>query len=168
MLTHGGNTLAKLKKTKPASEQKAPIPVVQAPPPYTPKTAISRDALKSLYRGVDDYWDEICEHYGYEDEKPENLVRKMQAILGAVDAETAHAAEKKARDCALIMVLGAWAKGKIPGPTTERSVEQRVKRAESLAQMLEKKGQQEAADRQWDRASKLRLQLEEIREESRS
>ncbi len=163
--------MARLKKViKKAAEQKKPdpVPVVQGPPPYQPQTPISHEAKKAMYRQLEEHWDTDAEHYGWDDpERPENVTRRMQAVLGAPDLETAHEAARKARDTIQIMILGAWAKGKIPGPTTERSVEQRVKRAESLAQMLEKKGQDEAAERQWARAAKLREQLEEIREESR-
>lgn len=135
------------------------------PPPVTDPVLLSY--REDLYRQGQAYWDEEAEQYGWDDpEQPENVVRRLQGILGARTREEASQALLKARGTIQVMILGAWARGRIPGPTTEQSVERRVKRAESLASMLEKKGQLEAAERQWARASQLRIQLEEIREAS--
>jgi hypothetical protein len=159
--------VAKLKKVISKAQEKQ-NPTVKVAPAYVPLTPISHAERKAIYKALEVHWEEQAEHYGWDDpDRPEVVVKRMQAVLGAVDRETAALADQKARMTIQTMILGAWARGKIPGPTTEISVERQVKRAESLAQMLEKKGQLEAAERQWARASQLRLQLEEIREESK-
>jgi hypothetical protein len=161
--------LARLKKTikpsGPGPEQKKPDPVPA--PEYKPQTLVSDASLRILYQELEDHWLEQAEHYGYSDDRPENVTARMQAVLGAVDLETAYRAVQKAKATMQIMILGAWARGRIAGPVTERSLEQRVRRAESLAEMLEKKGEIDAALRQLDRADQLRAQLQEIKEEGR-
>jgi hypothetical protein len=98
------------------------------------------------------YWQELVEHYEYDLDRPFHVETKFQAILGAPDSATALDLVKKAQDAALLSVLAAWAAGRIDGPTNERTLEKRIKRAESLANMLDRKGQLDAADRQRERA----------------
>jgi hypothetical protein len=158
-----------VKKTSPPSPSKSAKPVVAAPPPYVPKTPVTKTELKKLYREVEDYWIDQADYYGYGNgdlaDRPDNVVTRMQAILGAVDKETAKAAVKRAKDCIQTMILGAWARGKIDGPLTERSLEKRIKRAESLVQMLKDKGQHEAAQRQSERVADLKNQLSDLTKE---
>lgn len=135
---------------------------------FKEREAAEKVLREELYRQGQAHWDEEAERYGWDDpEQPPNVTKRLQAVLDAPSMPMAREALQKAKQTMQVMILGAWARGRIQGPTTEQSVERRIKRAESLASMLERKGQAEAAQRQWERAAKLREQLDEVREESK-
>lgn len=87
---------------------------------------------------------------------PDRLRFKAQAILAAETDVAMQAAAKKARDSALTFYLSAWAQKRIPGKITEQNVDQKAKKAESLADHLDSLGQHDQAERQRERAQKLR------------
>lgn len=153
--------MTKQKKTTAA----APVALAQ-PPPYIPKTPINDEMKKALYSGARDDWEQMADHYGYEDPVPDHVQRKLQAIMGAVDAETATAAVRRARDSMLTHILACWARGRITGPESVTNFERRAKKAESLARMLEEKGLDDQAATQWRRAEDLQEKALKLRRET--
>jgi hypothetical protein len=115
---------------------------------------------KGLCQRLEAYWVEEAEYYGWDMERPEVVTQKFQAVLRAVDRPTAEDLSRRARDTAQVMILGAWARKRIPGPLSVHSLERSIKKAESLAKMLENKGDSDGAESQLRRAADLRGQLE--------
>lgn len=134
------------------------IPVV----PYVPQTPVSYEYKQSVFQIAIEQWAELATKYGHDIKMPDNVRDRYAEILTAPDLEKTVEAEQRAQNTAQIMVFGAWAQGRIDGPITERSIEKRAKSAESLAQMLHKKGNTEAAERQLARADELWEQLDKM------
>jgi hypothetical protein len=95
---------------------------------------------------------------------PENIETRLGRMLdpGETDAWV-NAAVNKIPAAMEIGLLSAWAQGKIDGPETVDSLEQRARSADGLAKMLAKKGQDEAANKQRARAKELRDRKEKLK-----
>lgn len=145
--------MAKLKKTKVV--EAAPPPKPPEPPPYQPKTPVTDEVKRELYREARTYWEEQADHYGWEDPMPDHMLNKAQRIMAAVDLETASQAVAKFKVSTEWAMLGAWSRRAISGPNTPESLARRAKRAESLAKMLDDKGLHEQAEQQRARARDL-------------
>ena len=135
------------------------------PPPYEPKTPISDMDRHAMWVQCVDIWEQECERYGYEKPMPDHLVKKQDRILEAPDKEMAELALRKFGASAMTHILSAWANGRIDGPVSVHSLEQRIKKTENLAKFLETKGQDAAARTQWDRLESLKTQLEKLQKE---
>ena len=139
-----------------AQQKKTVAPVIilpePPPPPYIPRTPISESDLQNLYNKACSIWDEQCEYYGHDGDRPMHVVRRLQAILGAVDLETAQAAAKKAEEVMFMCLMNLLAKHRIPGPDDPLNWEKRGKNAQSLAKMLESKDDIAGARSQFIRA----------------
>lgn len=110
---------------------------------------------KALYKSLWAEFEKVAEHYGSEHGIPEHVDEKMLAACEA-PLETRGELITKARQAMEIHVLALWAKGDAAGPPTQRNLEAKAKKADSLAGMLEKRGNTEAAERQRTRAEKIR------------
>jgi hypothetical protein len=119
----------------------------------------------ALYRQAEQYWADETDYYGYDLKRPENVIARMKAIKDAVDVQAAQDAFKRCKQTMEVMILGAWASGKIPGPTNVFTLQKRAKKAENLALMLERKGLYDQANSQRARARELRRQLDELLQE---
>lgn len=153
--------MARLKKTEASKH----VVVVAAPKVYVPQTPITEEGKRSFFDQAMKNWDEQAEHYGYEESKPDHVRLKIQSILGAVDLEQARLLTLKAIQATQVSILAAWASGRIEGPISIRSLEKKIRSAESLVGMLREKGLHEQALTQVDRAARLRDQLEDLRKE---
>ena len=148
------------------------VPVPEAiPKPYVPRTPVSESEKNSLYQDVCLYWKTQAKYYGWTGDHPENIERRLQSILGAVDLETAEEAHRKTRGAMQFTFLAAWANSRIPGPDLPENWEKKAKRAESLAKMLDAKDDVEGAKRQYrkmeeyqERADKLQRSLDKEKE----
>lgn len=126
---------------------------------------MNQEMNQEMYARAMQKWVALAEHYGYEKPVPENVDRCMKAILDAPDLSTASKALERAEHVALVAILAAWAKGRIPGPESVLNLERRAKKAESLAKMLEEKGQVESANNQRARALEMRDKIKNLLEE---
>lgn len=96
-------------------------------------------------------------HYGLpEEDIPDRYYQQLSEVLKATDYEDARLIANKVWDKFFICVLSMWAKKEIPGPKTPESLEKRAKQAESLARMLENKGDDVAAKKQFKKAEAFR------------
>lgn len=150
--------MKKQKKVAKAEKKPAVLPALVAPPPPT----VSQTFLKDLTKQVEEQWEEQAAHYGWDGPMSETIANKIQAILRAPTEDAGIELQRRAIDTIQIMILGAWARGKIPGPLSRYSLERRIKQAESLVKMLEAKGQNDAAQTQLERVEQLREQLEDF------
>jgi len=97
----------------------------------------------------------------YKGEEPgENVVARLQAILGAQSLDEGQARAKRALDVALVHYLSLWARGKIPGKTSVYGLDVQIRRCESLIDLLVDKGLADQAESQ-------RLRLASLKEEQR-
>lgn len=124
--------------------------------------------MRQIHENFQQHWAELAEHYGYDKPAPPNVVRAMDHILNADNEAAAMEAFGKAKEIALVAILSAWAKGRIPGPESVLNLEKRAKKADSLARMLEEKGLQDAAQSQKERAKSIRERISEISKEVQS
>ena len=124
--------------------------------------------MKQIHENFQQHWADLAEHYGYDKPAPPNVVRAMDQILNADNEATAMNAFAKAKEIALVAILSAWAKGRIPGPESVLNLEKRAKKADSLARMLADKGLEEAAQSQRERAKSIRERIREITQEVQS
>lgn len=131
---------------------------------YVPKTPVTLETKQAMVAAIEKHWAQEAEHYGYTDPKPESVVRKQQQILDAVDLEKANEATERAKHCVQTMILGAWARGAIDGPLSERSLERKIKQRENLCGMLEGK----ALENQLLRIKELKQQLNELRKQGKN
>lgn len=130
--------------------------------PYIPQTPVEDSYKQFVFNEAVEQWNALALKYGHDVEMPDNVQKRHQEILEAPDLEMTIEASRRAKNTSEIMVFGAWAQGRIDGPITERSIEKQAKSAESLASMLHKKGNTEAAERQLLRADKLWEQLDKM------
>ena len=135
----------------------APVLTVAPIPPYQPRTPVSETSKKALYDEARSHWEDLCSYYGADDSLDMGLhvQKRMQAILGAVDLETATTALARSKAASLMAVLYLWAERRIPGPDRYLTWVRQAKRAETLAKMLDAKGQPDAAARQRQRAGEF-------------
>lgn len=87
------------------------------------------------------------------------LASKRDAVKSARTPEKLALALAKAKDAALSSALYLWARGEARGPNTPDNLLRIAKKAESLAQFLDKRGDEDAADRQRARAAGLRASI---------
>jgi hypothetical protein len=116
---------------------------------YKPQTHVTEKYKTVLYNEAVAYWKENCAYYGSDGNRPPNVQKRMQAILGAVDLETAETALQKAKGTCLMSLLAAWCRNQIPGPDSWENWEKKAKNALSLSKMLEKKDNMPAARSQY-------------------
>ena len=108
----------------------------------------------------------VGDTYGM-DAIPENVQRRLDAIVTAPTEEEALRQAQKAPDSMEIACLAAWSRGKIAGPDSPEALERRAKQAESLVAMFNKRGDQENADKQLARAAALRRQGAQMLEQQK-
>lgn len=118
---------------------------------------------KLTQKEVKQYWTDLVEYYQHPPEMPENVKLCYDSILQAKDLDEVAAVAERCQQKMQVMVLGAWARKRIPGPKTEANLEKQAKSAEGLAKMLESKGHAEAAERQRARATALATEAEQVR-----
>jgi hypothetical protein len=142
-------------KNKP---KETPVPVIAeiVIPQYVPITAISLEEKRAIYNKVTDEGLKTCNYYGLDKWPEEAMAKRMNAILDAPDLEMAVLAKQKATDRLQIHLLSLWGKGAIWGPATFDNLESRAKKADSLATYLESIGNLEGADKQRERAERIR------------
>lgn len=116
-----------------------------------------------MYEEACAYWYKQCDYYGHDGDRPTNIQKRLQAILGAVDFETATIALEKTKAAALMSLLAAWTRNEIPGPDEPDNWEKKGRRATSVAKMLDKKDDIEGARSQYDRAEECFKRAEELR-----
>lgn len=145
------------------NRRKAKKEEIEVPAPVIPKELrITRAQKRVKYEEARAYWDEKTEHYGYEDPPPENVVARMNSILVAPDRIAAETLLRKTLACMEIMILGAWARGKIEGPSNPISLARRLKRIESLVKMLKAKGLHDQAKTQERRYAETAARLKAL------
>lgn len=93
----------------------------------------------------------------------QRLLDKAKSVLLSPTRERAQEASTKAVNSAEIHYLTEWASGRIPGKVTAHSAERDANKADSLAEMLDAKGQNEAAAGQRKRAQELRELSKQLR-----
>lgn len=103
---------------------------------------------------------DLAAHYRLHDEMDPRIWKKLDMVLRARDLAEAHVLAKKATESAFLHCLSAWSKKKADGPPNQRNLEKQAQKAESLAEMLDKKGDSDAAEKQRRRAEELRQQAE--------
>lgn len=144
----------------------APVAVVPEPiPVYIPRTPVSEEYRKELYEEASRYWYEQADYYGADGDRPWHVQKRLQAILGAVDLETAQAAVAKAKDVCFIHLLAEWEKKNISGPDRSSNWEKIGKKALNTAKMLESKGDLKGAESQKKRAEQCFLRAQALVEE---
>ena len=149
--------MPKTKKIVTTTNTPATVEVLAVESPYTPKTPVSLEEKQRAYQEMCNYWTSQCDYYGQEDTtRPSSLERRFQAILGAIDLEKLRDAQCRAESSIGLFLLAAWAAHRIPGPNVPSTWEKMAKRAESVAKMLEKKGQAVQAQAQRDQAERYR------------
>lgn len=122
---------------------------------------------KRTQKEVKQYWDDLVEHYQHPPEMPENVKLCYDSILQAKDLDEVAAIAERCQQKMQVMVLGAWARKRIPGPKTEANLEKQAKSAEGLAKMLEGKGHAAAAERQRERAAALAKEADLARQQKK-
>jgi len=151
----------KLPKAAPVSNPVAALPVLETP--YVPQTPISDLRKQEMYQESCAYWLSQSVYYGYDGDKPLNVVKRLQAILGAPDEEKAQEALRKARGAIEMSLLAAWGSKRIPGPNLPETWEKKAKQQENLAKMLEKKGQPDQADERLRQAEEFRARAAKLK-----
>lgn len=147
------------KQKKAPSKPKA-LPRSSPPPePYQ-----DRQALQKAYRDAVEAMTELADEYGAE-ETPERLIQRARGILSASTLEEATRIARRAWDGMLVHVLSQWAKGRIPGKRSNLAFERNIKKALSLASMLDGRGLSSQAQSQRERAERLREEWEEFKSE---
>lgn len=106
------------------------------------------------------YWLETARHYGHPDEMPPNVVAALQRLEQSPSVGPQQVDRLRAK--MQVMVLSAWAQGKIDGPVSVESLTKKIKAAESLVEMLENKDQLEAAKTQKRRIQVLEKQRQAL------
>jgi hypothetical protein len=142
--------------------------VEPAPKPYVPRTPVSGRYKKDLTKTLESYWKDQCDYYGADDyEKPVHVEKRIQAVIGAVDLETADQAATKAKSVIEMHLLARWAAHRIPGPESYEACVKIAKKAESLAKFLESKDlddqaatQYRRADEAWEKAKTIKNRIE--------
>lgn len=119
------------------------------PTTNSPFQAIYQETMAALEAYVRDY---NAQAMGI----PDRIRARAEAILTAPDLPTASRLAQRAKEAGLVAFLAAWANNKIPGRITALNVEQRIKKIESLANHLENLGDHEGAQRQRERADRVR------------
>lgn len=143
--------------------KKAPVaPVARPTTPPPPEPLRDHQALQKAYRDALEAMTELADEYGA-DETPDRLVQRAQAILGAPTLEAAAAIARRTWDGMLVHVLSQWAKGHIPGKRSDLAFERNIKKALSLADMLEGRGLRDQAAGQRERAARLRDEWDDFK-----
>jgi hypothetical protein len=146
-------------KNKPKAIS-VPVTVIEPViPVYIPITAISLDEKKKIASNIKAEGIKTCNYYGLNEWPEEAMSKRINNILDAPDLETAIEASRRAVDRLQIHLLSLWGKGLIFGPTTPEALENRAKKAESLAKYLESIGNVDAAEKQRDRAERIREEI---------
>lgn len=83
---------------------------------------------------------------------------KFDAVLDAPDRAEAERLAKKCESSVIVHLIHQWQIRKIPGPRTLSVLDKQAKKAESLAKSLKKKGEYEQAEKQQQRAARLRAE----------
>lgn len=148
------------RKTKKASS--APVALPAAPPP--PESFQDRKALQKAYQDALEAMTDLADEYGAE-ETPERLVQRAQGILSAPTLEAAADIARRSWDGMLVHVLSQWAKGRIPGKRSDLAFERNIKKALSLADMLDSRGLRDQAVSQRERAARLQDEWDDFKAE---
>lgn len=93
-----------------------------------------------------------------EEEIEDRFWLKLDKVLYARDATEAQEALKRATETLQMGLLAMWSKKKIKGPLSSESQGKEAKKADSLADMLEKKGDHVRAAAQRKKAEDLRAE----------
>lgn len=130
-------------------------------------TGFPPDYLCLLIRETEKKILATAEYYGLPEEEIEDRIwRKLGLVESATTAEEAAELAKKAWDSLFVHVLVLWGKKKIRGPATEENFEKKAKQADGLADFQERKGNDEAAKKQRQRAAGLRKEAEALRKKT--
>lgn len=108
-------------------------------------------------------WSMVEEYGATEAFDADRIWRKVDLILSASSTEEAQRLAKSAYDSAQVHILFLWSAKKIQGPPTRANLERQAGEAESLAEMLDKKENKEAAEKQRQKALELRRRAAEAK-----
>lgn len=125
--------------------------------------ALAEQLQKVLKQARLDFLAQCSEYGAIPLDTPARIVALYEAILDADTLPVGLAAAESAKKSAETWLLSEWGAGKIRGKPTVHSIEREAKSAEGLAKMLSAKGQQDAADRQLERAAELRDEAANLR-----
>lgn len=140
------------------------VPVVPPPstkdtgPTFSPSAFVGLEGIGPVHAKLQQYILKLAEYYRYSGDIDDRVWIKADKCLSATTPEEANTAIAEAAKSAQVYFLSLWGSKKAAGPATPESFEKQAKSAESLAKMFEKKGDDEAAQKQRDRAEQLRAQ----------
>ncbi len=154
----GSKNKATKAKDKPV---KAPEAAIEAPKSvYVPLTPVAMGEKEKYVQRLRTDGLELCKYHGMAEWPDDIMAGFVLSILNAPDKETTERAFAKATDRLQVHLWAQWAVGKITGPITALNVEVRAQKAESLAKYLDSMGDTEGADKQYQRAERIRDSLE--------
>lgn len=122
--------------------------------------------IKQVYTLARERMEETAAKYGL-DEVELRYLAKLEPILLAPSTDDAQAIANKVHDRFFTHCLALWSKKEIRGPITVGNYEKKARSAESLAKWLAEQGNEEASNRQYARAQRLRDELKQTLEASR-
>lgn len=156
----------------PQAKQTSSAPV--APPDLQPPSLPQRTPEEQIH--YEDFYlatlrkfEILKTHYRFKGATPAHTMVKAERIRAAPNLYDAATLAQKAEDSMFLACLAAWAKGEISGPERVEdafTLEQRAKKAESLAAALRKKGDEDGFKDQMMRAIELREKVKELRKQT--
>lgn len=121
------------------------------------------DTLKAQLNAIRVHTEMVCNQQRNEyggNGLPDKTIERLQQFQACKTIEEAQQLSKKTIERNQIHFLAAWANGKIRGRVTVLSLERAAKEADGLVAFLTKKGLNDQAESQRQRAAKIRDEID--------